>query len=296
MCSIDKLPSTLLGGHRDRAASAVGRAIMLIGHGSVRPGAGASMIRLAERVHQMGVAPIVQVGFLNYSRPTFAEALDRCVRAGALEVIVQPYFLVPGRFVRSELQALVEAGGAAHPELGLCIAEPFGDHQALARLVLKRAIEADYLAANPHITRREIPRALDDGVDWQPLHERERTGLLLMAHGSPEPHANAPIQGVAERIRRYGRYAATSVCFMELNQPSIAEAIDAMAGRGITSIVAVPYFLHIGNHVRDDLPAAIAQAQARHPACTIVLAEHLAYDQLLAQVIADRVAEAVALL
>ena len=59
------------------------QAVMLIGHGSVRSGAGAAMIRLAERVYQAGVAPIVAAGFLNYRRPTFDEALQCCIQAGA---------------------------------------------------------------------------------------------------------------------------------------------------------------------------------------------------------------------
>src|SRR5690348_2063631 len=84
-------------------------AVMLIGHGSVRSGAGAAMIRLAKRIYQAGVAPIVAAGFLNYRRPTFDEALQRCIQAGASDVIVQPYFLVAGKFVREDLQRMVQA-------------------------------------------------------------------------------------------------------------------------------------------------------------------------------------------
>ena len=67
-----------------------------------------------------------------------------------------------------------------------------------------------------------------------------------------------------------------------------------MTGRGIKHIIATPYFLQLGNHVKDDLPAIIAAARIRHSASTILLTEHLAYDRLLVSVIADRVAEALA--
>jgi sirohydrochlorin cobaltochelatase len=252
------------------------------------------MIRLAERAHQAGLAPIVTAGFLNYRRPTFAEALARCIQDGAQEVVVQPYFLVPGKFVREDLAMLLESGQIAHPEVGLRAAQPFGDHPALARLVLKRALEADYLAAHPQIVHLGGPRLFDEGASWRPLYQRERTGLLLMAHGSPDAQANRPIYGVARRIRSYGRYAAVTVCFMDLNQPRIPDAVDALVERGITTMIAVPYFLHLGNHVADDLPAIIADARARHPSCTLLLADHLGYDRLLVDVIAERVAEALA--
>jgi sirohydrochlorin cobaltochelatase len=270
------------------------RAVMLVGHGSLRSGAGAAMIRLAERAQAARVAPIVGAGFLNYSRPTFDETLARCIEAGASEIIIQPYFLVPGKFVREDLARLAEAGRLAHPGLLIQVAQPFGDHPALARLLLKRALEADYLAANPHIVDQRLPRRLEDGADWRPLHQLQRTGLLIMAHGSPSPASNAPIYGVAKRVRAVGRYDAVTVCFMDLNKPSIPAAIDDMTERGIHQIIAMPYFLQLGNHVKEDLPALVAAARVRHPASTILLAEHLAYDRLLVSVIADRVAEAVA--
>jgi sirohydrochlorin cobaltochelatase len=267
------------------------RAVILIGHGSLRSGAGAAMIRLAERAHVAGVAAIVRAGFLNYSRPTFDEALAGCVESGASEVIIQPYFLIPGKYVREDLARLAAAGRLAFPHLSIQIAQPFGDHPALARLLLKRALEADHLAATPHIMHQRLPRPIDDGAAWPALH---RTGLLIMAHGSPEVDANAAIYAIARRVRATGRYAAVSVCFLDLNEPRLSDAIDDLADRGIKHVVAAPFFLQLGNHVRDDLPAIIAAARDRHPACTILLAEHLAYDQLLVSVIADRVAEALA--
>jgi sirohydrochlorin cobaltochelatase len=267
---------------------------VLVGHGSLRAGAGAAMIRLAERAQAAGVAPIVAAGFLNYSRPTFAEALARCIAGGASEVIIQPYFLVPGKFVRDDLARLAEMGRLAHPRLSIQVAQPFGDHPALARLLLKRALEADYLAAHPQIIHQRLPRPLEEGAGWRPLHRLHRAGLLIMAHGSPHPQSNASIYGIAKRIRAKGQYAAVAVCFMDLNKPSIADVIDSMVARGISHMIATPYFLQLGNHVQDDLPAIIVAARARHPAATILLAEHLAYDRLLVSVIADRVAEVLA--
>src|SRR5207249_4127788 len=85
------------------------RAVLLIGHGSLRPGSGAAMIRLAARARAAGVAPIVEAGFLNYSRPRFAQALARCAAKGAAEVVVQPYFLIPGKFVQEDLPRVVRA-------------------------------------------------------------------------------------------------------------------------------------------------------------------------------------------
>jgi len=253
--------------------------VVLVGHGSLRTGSGAAMMGLAEYARAAGLAPIVKAGFLNYSQPTFAEVLAQCLAEGAAEVVVQPYFLIPGKFVREDLARLVEAARASHPGLVLRLARPFGDHLALAALVLKRAQLAEDAAATPIIWRRQAAPA---------------TGLLLMAHGSPDPRANQPIYAVAERVRAAGRYAQVSVCFMDLNEPTIPDAIDRLAARGIGALVAMPYFLQLGGHVAEDLPAIIDAARTRHAALQIRLTEHLAYDPLLVTVIADRVAEALA--
>lgn len=229
------------------------------------------MIRLAARAREAGIAPVVEAGFLNYSRPTFAETLERCVARGVGEVVVQPYFLIPGKFVQEDIPPLVEHGRECYPAVRFALAQPFGDHAALAHLVCKRVAE----------TAAMSPGSLAE------------TGVLIMAHGSPDPAANQPIYGVAGRVRRHGHYAAVEVCFLGLNEPGIPAAIDGLVAQGITRLVAVPYFLQLGGHVAEDLPEVIEVARVHHPTAQISLAEHLAYDRLLLAVIADRVAEAI---
>lgn len=243
------------------------RTVILVGHGSLRATSGASMIRLAARAREAGVAPIVAAGFLNYSRPPFAETLARVVARGATEVTVQPYFLVPGKFVAEDVPKLIEHGRTAHPAVRFTLAEPLGDHPALAELIMKRATLTEADGAEP-------------------------AALLLVAHGSPDPAANRVVDALADRIRDSGRYAAVVVCYLGLNRPLLGAAIDDLARQGISRMVVAPYFLQLGGHVAEDLPQIIAAGRTRHPALPITLAEHLGYDPLLVNVIRDRVAVA----
>jgi sirohydrochlorin cobaltochelatase len=112
-----------------------------------------------------------------------------------------------------------------------------------------------------------------------------------MAHGSPFPEANAAIYAVAARAQATERYRRVSVSFLGLNEPDIPSAIDELVDDGCTQIAAVPYFLQLGGHVAEDLPAIIAAARVRHPHTDIMLTDHLGYDPLLVEVIADRVAQ-----
>ncbi|MBC8163013.1 MAG: sirohydrochlorin chelatase [Roseiflexaceae bacterium] len=269
-------------------------AVLLVGHGSLRRASGAAMIRLAARLRASGVAPITQAAFLNYSRPSVAEGVARCVARGAREIVVVPYFLVAGWFVKQALPQQLQSCRAQYPAVSIRQTEALGDHPALAHLVMQRALEADYLHAFPQLRDPAVNRLCIATDTWQPLHTAQRTGLLLVAHGSPEPESNRPIYAVAERIRASSRYAAVTVCFMDLNRPSIGEAVGDFAQIGLQHTLAVPYFLQLGNHVAKDLPQLFSQANEHHPQMNIVVAEHLGYDRLLLAPIADRVCGAAA--
>ena len=248
------------------------QAVILIGHGSLRSGSGAAMIRLAARAREAGVAPIVAAAFLNYSAPDLATTLRRCVAQGAREVLVLPYFLVPGWFVASAVPRLLKKCRPDYPGVSFRIGPPFGAHPALAELVRKRAA----------IALAEARGAPAVG---------EQPALLMIAHGSPDPSANGPIEEVTELVRAQGSFADVTLCYLGLNTPLVDDAVDAQIARGRRLLVAVPYFLQLGGHVAEDLPALIEAARARHPDATILLAEHLAYDPLLIEVIAQRVQE-----
>ena len=237
-------------------------AAILVGHGSLRKASGAAMIRLAALLRKQGTFPIATAGFLNFSQPTFSDAVKRCAGKGAAHIYVQPYFLISGYYVTVGLPKLIAEAKAAYPDVTFHLAEAFDDHPALVELTRKRA-----LAADP-----------------------DADALLLLAHGSPHEQANAPIKRVAASLRI--NYAQTRLGFMELNEPTIAEAAAQLVAGGATRIVASPYFLQLGGHVAEDLPEAVASAQAEHPDIKITLADYLSYDPLLLEVIQTRLEEA----
>jgi sirohydrochlorin cobaltochelatase len=247
------------------------------------------MIRLAARLRTAGVASITAAAFLHYTRPSFAEAVSRCVAQGADDVMIVPYFLGPSLFVREDLPKLVELSRANYPGVTLRLTQPLGDHPALARLVMQRALEADYLAAFPMLPQLGPQRILVRNDHWNPIYTSHPTALLMMAHGGPDPHAHQPIYVVAERIRAYQRYAAVDVCFMDVSRPNVIESLDSLAQKGIIHVIVVPHFLQMGAHVAGDLPMMVGAARARYPSMTVLLAGYLGYDRLLLSVIIDRI-------
>jgi sirohydrochlorin cobaltochelatase len=234
--------------------------ILLIGHGSLKQASGASMIRLAAVLRKREVVPIATAAFLNFSRPTFVEGLERCLKKGATTIYVQPYFLIDGYYVHTVLRKLVDEAQGKYPDLNIKISQPFGVHPVLVNIVVKRVRDAI-----------QFPDA-----------------VIMMAHGTPTPEANSPIYEIAKQVEAT-LALPVKVAFMECNEPSIATAIDDFANQGYQSIVAMPYFLHLGSHVREDLPLMIEQARVRNPKQKIILTEHLGFDSSIVDMIESRI-------
>lgn len=113
-------------------------------------------------------------------------------------------------------------------------------------------------------------------------------GLVVMIHGSPRMSANDPVFRVVEMVRAHGSYAVVQIGFLECNEPSIPDAIASCVRRGVHRIDAVPYFLHTGKHVADDLPSLLEQAQERFPHVEFRLADFLGRSPRITELIGRR--------
>lgn len=129
--------------------------VILFSHGSVLCGSGEALKGHAARLVQRGIAPIVEIGYLNYSEPTFGDAVTRCAEAGATRIIVAPYFLVPGYFVNVALPKCVDAARLKYPQLAFVVADPIGFDERLADALVDSASRA----GGPDQWRRDLKGA-----------------------------------------------------------------------------------------------------------------------------------------
>lgn len=303
-------------------------AIVLFSHGSLLCGSGEALRRHALRLKARGAAPVVEIGYLNYCEPLFAEAVAHCVEAGAARILVVPYFLVPGYFVKVDLPRVVSEVQASFPALEFQIAEPIGFDARLADALIASARSArtsetwrDDLRNAPQHCRnspdcplfstKDCPHVLPDqetksesqakspaAASDKPDHDRyhnldpAKSALLIMVHGSPRPIANAAMFWVVELVRQSNVFPVVEVGFMECNEPNIPCAIDACVAKGVERILAVPYFLHTGTHVADDLPTLLEQGQERYPQIEFLLGDYLGNSEQLTDVLEQRIQDA----
>lgn len=118
------------------------RAILLFSHGSVLCGAERNLLEIAATMKEAGDAPIVEVGFLNYSEPLFERAVAACVEQGATSVVIAPWFLIAGKFVTGDLPSAIDSARKLYPEVHFSIADVIGFHPSLADAVIASAASA----------------------------------------------------------------------------------------------------------------------------------------------------------
>ncbi len=100
------------------------------------------------------------------------------------------------------------------------------------------------------------------------MNTLQTTGIILFAHGSRDPQWRLPFEAILQSMRDQ-HTGPTALAFMECMEPSLPEAIEAMAQTGLHHINIIPVFLAVGSHVRKDLPLLLDDARAKHPGLKI---------------------------
>jgi len=103
----------------------------------------------------------------------------------------------------------------------------------------------------------------------------KETTLLLVGHGSRNRKGNEEILRFAGRWRQRHPGWRIEACFIEHAETLLEQGLDRAAEGGARQVVVLPLILSAAGHVKMELPAALAQARARHPAVTFRLARHL---------------------
>jgi sirohydrochlorin ferrochelatase len=125
-----------------------GTALLLIAHGSRNQEANDDLHHIAGELRARGHG-IVEASFLELSPPSIAEAGETCVRQGAEQVVLVPYFLSPGVHVRRDLTEARDQLSERFPTVRFVLAEPLGRHPLMLEVVAERVREALLLTSIP---------------------------------------------------------------------------------------------------------------------------------------------------
>jgi sirohydrochlorin ferrochelatase len=121
---------------------------------------------------------------------------------------------------------------------------------------------------------------------------KDKTALLLIAHGSRQDEANADLIDLVAEMRKKGEYPVVEGAYLELSTPTIEEACARCVAQGAERVVLLPYFLSAGVHVRLDLTAFRRKLADSYPGVEFSLAEPLGPHPLILEIVALRARQA----
>lgn len=112
--------------------------IIVVDHGSRREASNQMLLAATQAFGSQSGYSIVEPAHMELAQPDIATAFDRCVRRGAVRVVVFPYFLSPGRHWNQDIPALVAAAAARHPGVSWLVTAPFGLHPGMLTIMNDR--------------------------------------------------------------------------------------------------------------------------------------------------------------
>lgn len=117
------------------------KALILVDHGSKVEEANELLHDIA---HQIKSRPdcgfeIVEHCHMELAEPTIEQAFRKCVEQGASNIVVHPYFLVPGKHSKSDIPRMVDEAASDYKGINYRVSEPLGIHTKILDVVLERA-------------------------------------------------------------------------------------------------------------------------------------------------------------
>lgn len=112
--------------------------IILVDHGSRRAESNQMLLAAAEKLAESMPGTIVEPAHMELAEPSIALAFQECIRRGAKEIVVFPYFLSPGRHWTEDIPDLVRKAAADYPNVRWVITAPFGLHPLMQQIIQDR--------------------------------------------------------------------------------------------------------------------------------------------------------------
>ena len=124
--------------------------------------------------------------------------------------------------------------------------------------------------------------------------ETSRTALLLIAHGSRRPEANAELAELARLLRPRVPELLVETAYLELASPTIPEGVRRCVEWGARRVALFPYFLSPGVHVTEDLDSLRSQFRQEYPEVEFVICPPLGLHPSMVEIVFDRMREGLA--
>jgi len=244
------------------------KALLIIDRGSKELEVQEELVKISNRAKEKGGYIYSNFCFLEVIPPYIDEGIRNCLNENVDLITVMPYFLYPGM----KLKDAVKRTAAISKEKGvkLVITKPLCYSEILTFVITDRLFKLKF------------------SNDIQ-LKDKE-CDVLVIGHGSSDRRATEAFIFTINAIKQY--YRNVEYCFLELEGPTIQEGINSVIKKNPKIVLIMPYFLHKGIHIKNDVIKEVKTALKSHTFTNILIADHIGVDDKMVSLILQRANEA----
>lgn len=119
------------------------------------------------------------------------------------------------------------------------------------------------------------------------------TALVIAAHGTRIEEGQQQCRALIDRVRRMLPDVRVLDCYVELDEPTIADAVtDALETDADKSAVVVPLMIGTGSHVEEDIPEGFGAGIETVAGSRVTYAPHLGPDPRMISAVCQRISAA----
>lgn len=201
------------------------KGILICGHGSRDKEGVEGFKELVRLLKHRYPDRVVDYGFLEFSHPVYAAAVERMYLQGVRDIIAVPAILFAGGHAKNDIPYEMNSLQAQYKELKITMARHFGITSSILQLA-KKLIEQ--VEANAH----EIPR--------------EDACLLVVGRGTSDPDANSEVAKLTRMLWEGMGFGFATTAFIGVTKPLLKDMLPLVEVLPYKRVVILPVFLFTG--------------------------------------------------
>lgn len=245
-------------------------AICLVGHGSQDPEANQQFLILWQKLREQNFCPVTEGGFLQFAKPTVAEALSACHRNGINNIIILPGILFSGEHTQKDIPSITRAAFRDHPEINLFFCEPLATRPEVMRVCQERIEESEKVS----------PKSIS----------RPETLLMAVGHGSRDTDCNSQVEKNLSQLGEKLGFGKTVICLAGTSQHSLENLQENFNPQEFRRVVLLPFFLFTGVWVKR-VHGLAEIFQEKYPDIEFLKAPCLGHHDMIVEALIQRARE-----
>ena len=243
------------------------RPLLLIGHGTRDTQGKQTFLGFVAAYQNLDKSRPVIPCFLELTRPTIQEGVDKCVEQGYTELSALPILLFAARHNKFDITNELDRAKQRHPQIKFYYGRNFGITPKIIELWRSRLKELDETNFNC-----------------------SETVLLFVGRGSSDPDANGDVYKLARMLWEGSGYLTVETCFIGITHPRLEEGFRRARLYQPKRILVLPYFLFTGVLVKKIFEIT-AQQQEEYPNITMTCLPEMGAHPTLLELLQEREVE-----